>query len=298
LFRENLIYIFTHNVVARLKVTPTFEMGVNKFADMHLDEFKSERLGLIIPDERLDIEDHPLPHTPNDTTLDSQLRNIPPSFDWRDHGVISAVKDQLKCGACVMFAVAAALEGQYAICNKKQMVDLSEQFIIDCAVRENGYRRNKGCDGNIYTDTLKFAVDHGITSEQLYPFKGANGKCTFDGMIPAVELKGFKKLKANVDEVKYSVINVGPVAAGMYVQRPFMFYKSGVYDHCDARGEVVGGHAMAMIGFKDESPSVKYYILKNQWNEDWGEKGYIRYTSTDPNCGIEKLAYSLQVKGC
>lgn len=108
--------------------------------------------------------------------------------------------------------------------------------MIDCAVRENGYKKNKGCDGNTYPDSLQFAVDHGITAEHLYPYQGSQGQCKF-GMSSVLQLKGFRRLKESVDEVKYAVANEGPVAVGMWVYKPFLFYKTGIYDQCGTPSE-------------------------------------------------------------
>ena len=40
---------------------------------------------------------------------------IPSTFDWRDHGKVTPVKDQLNCGSCWAFAATAIYESQLLI---------------------------------------------------------------------------------------------------------------------------------------------------------------------------------------
>lgn len=193
----------------------------------HVEEFKEERLGLIIPE---DFEINQLPVS-NMTRIEE--RELPQKFDWRDHEVISPVKDQLKCGACVMFAMTSAMEGGHAIGHgDKAIVDLSEQFILDCAIKENGYSKNNGCEGNTFPDSLRFAKDYGLTAEHLYPYKGKQGKCSFEGMVATTHLKDYKRLPDKPSDFKNACIKTGPPAIGIYIFKQFMFYKVGVYDYC------------------------------------------------------------------
>ncbi len=53
-------------------------------------------------------------------------------FDWREHGAVTAVKDQGTCGSCWTFAAIAAMEGSYAVRTRDTFVG-SEQQLLSCS---------------------------------------------------------------------------------------------------------------------------------------------------------------------
>ncbi|OAF65055.1 hypothetical protein A3Q56_07230 [Intoshia linei] len=52
-------------------------------------------------------------------------------------------------------------------------------------------------------------------------------------------------------------------------------------------------HAVLIVGYGFETidnKSVVYWIVKNSWGADWGEKGYFRILRGDNKCGITEMA--------
>ena len=73
---------------------------------------------------------------------EQDVKNLPESWDWRDHGAVNPPKDQAICGSCWSFGTVGTLEGSYFVKTGKLM-KFSEQALVDCSW---GYGNN-GCDG-------------------------------------------------------------------------------------------------------------------------------------------------------
>merc|ERR1711990_1352615 len=108
--------------------------GATHLADLTEEEFKENYLGF----KRSRGDDPPEIHWPPAEIPDVEL---PESFDWREHGAVTDVKNQGMCGSCWAFSVTGNVEGQQAINNGK-LVSLSEQELVDCD-KLDGWRLRK-----------------------------------------------------------------------------------------------------------------------------------------------------------
>jgi len=53
---------------------------------------------------------------------------------------------------------------------------------------------------------------------------------------------------------------------------------------CSARGDAAN-HVVQLVGFGHEN-GMAYWIIKNSWGEDWGDKGYLKLPLGINACGI------------
>ena len=97
---------------------------------------------------------------------------LPESWDWRDEGAVTPVKNQGSCGSCWTFSVAGALEG-FQYIKTGQLDVLSEQNILDCD------ETNYGCDGGWPARSFEFVKENGIDFEDSYPYEGQKDTCRY-----------------------------------------------------------------------------------------------------------------------
>jgi KDEL-tailed cysteine endopeptidase len=168
-FRQNIRMIVAHN----LDSTQNFTMGVNQFADLTPDEFKSmiSRFSVQGPIAGYGCK-----------AFTSSASGAPASLDWRTKGAVTSVKDQGQCGSCWTFSATGAIEGAWALA-KGQLVNFSEQELVDCATGIS--YGSHGCNGGQMDGAFKFVIENGQCTDAAYPYTsgvtktgGACQKCT------------------------------------------------------------------------------------------------------------------------
>jgi cathepsin L len=88
-------------------------------------------------------------------------------------------------------------------------------------------------------------------------------------------------VSASQQSMKQQLV-IGTIAAGVYAS-PWFQYSNGVYDDLDScpNRHSLLNHNVLITGYGNSSVEGDYWIVKNSWGKDWGEKGYIRFTRND-----------------
>lgn len=93
------------------------------------------------------------------------------------------------------------MEGQNAIKHNKKIL-LSEQELVDCT---RSYE-NFGCDGGDMINAFSYMKDHGISSEENYPYQAKDQQCQNDTIArAAVKVNGYKVLPETEEALKQAV---------------------------------------------------------------------------------------------
>ena len=105
---ETRFKIFVSNL-EELELTKTkasYSTGVTQFFDLTREEFRTFYLGGV---------KRPNPGVLPKADAKASKKSLPTSMDWREHGVVSAVKNQGQCGSCWAFATTEMVESYAAI---------------------------------------------------------------------------------------------------------------------------------------------------------------------------------------
>lgn len=252
-FYKNLVLVRSRNLESK-----THQLALNLFADLTLEEFKSKFTG----------------YKKKSTNLNSKIADLskvvaPESWDWREKGAITEVKNQGACGSCWAFSTTGTVEGAYFIQNQEQKL-FSEQYLVDCD--NNG---DFGCNGGEMTNALTYISQFGIPEEKNYPYKARDQKCRKDIKGEFFKISGWKSVNQNAkDWMKASF--TAPLAIGIEADE-IRFYKSGVFDDHRCGKELDHGVLLVGYGVAEDRHQTPYWIVKNSWGLTWGDEGYIKF---------------------
>jgi len=285
-FRQKIVERRIDMIIAHNKNPhKTYKMGVNHLLDYTDAELKSMNglhKGLLHYNHARRVQSL--------VKIDPKvIKALPKHVDWRENAVVSPVKDQGRCGSCWSFAAAETIESLYARATG-QLVELSEQNILDCTPNPNHCGGTGGCGGA----TVELAYDQvkqtGIASEWVYPYVSHGGddfQCDKKKSSPYAKINGYVILPTNQqDPLLAAIAKVGPIAISVDASR-WHFYSTGVFDDCNQTNPDID-HAVQLVGYGTDSMFGDYWLIRNSWTPGWGELGYIRIKrETTPRCGVD-----------
>ncbi|XP_063539024.1 uncharacterized protein LOC134748233 [Cydia strobilella] len=282
IFRANVRKVHELNIHERGSAT----YAITQFSDLTSEEFSSKYLGLkasLKSENNIPMIKAAIPKI-----------DLPKSFDWRDHGAVTEVKDQGQCGSCWAFSVTGNVEGQWKLTSGK-LLSLSEQELVDCD------KTDQGCNGGLMDNAYR-AIEElgGLELETDYPYEGADDKCIFNKTLSRVQISGSVNISSNETEMAQWLVANGPISIGINANA-MQFYVGGVSHPWKALCSPKNlDHGVLIVGFGiKEYPlfnkHLPYWIVKNSWGKSWGEQGYYRVYRGDGTCGVNQMASSAVV---
>ncbi|XP_065222098.1 uncharacterized protein LOC135846757 [Planococcus citri] len=273
----------------------TYEMGINKFSDLTDQEFAALYLTKIAINRNISKDFH---------ILESSEKDAPDKKNWVKEGKVSSVKNQGQCRSCWAFATAATIESHVAIQkNSVDFTDLSPQNLVDCV------KKSYGCWGGHLEYAFEYVQQNeGIATEISYPYEDEQGACRYDSNYRGATINAYKwGYPNNSDVIKLAVGTIGPVAGSLnsttlrHYNKGIIFSKDSENSegpHC--KNEIgTADHAIVIVGYSyDKKSKLDYWLVKNSWGPEWGDKGYFRIARNVNMCGIENfMIYPTGVKG-
>jgi len=268
--------VFKHTLVLAEKLNEQHVLmggervfGINDFADMTREEFVSGRLMTNFAPREPQIGN---PHSANNASY-------PDTVDWRNNGVVTAVKDQGQCGSCWAHSADEAVESFDSIYNKRSPpYVLSVQQCTACTYNYDG------CNGGWPHDAYLYAIEdrNGIDLDSSYPYSiPAAGNCKFgNGNADKPVTKNLAYKSPTRGQLQDLLANTGPVSVCVAAEA-WQTYTSGVLKNC--AGSV--DHCVQAVGYNAVATE-SYWIVRNSWGVGWGVKGYIYLDMTVDNGDI------------
>ncbi|MGB2985080.1 MAG: C1 family peptidase [Phycisphaerae bacterium] len=205
----------------------------------------------------------------------TRKRDLPESFDWRNLGGCTSVKNQGDCGSCWAFGTMGPLECNILIKDGIE-VDLSEQWLVSCN------REGWGCNGGFWAhDYHEWKTDTcggtGAVPEEDFPYVAYDAPCDcpypheyfIDDWVYVGDPWGIPP----VDAIKQAILDYGPVSVAVYANSAMQAYNGGVFNGC-ATGTT--NHAVVLVGWDDNQGTDGVWFMRNSWSWYWGEGGYMR----------------------
>ncbi|KAL5713737.1 Cysteine protease xcp1 [Ranunculus cassubicifolius] len=264
LFKENLKHIDETN-----KKVTSYWLGLNEFADMSHEEFKSKYLGL-----KSEVHDR------DESAKEFRYKDVvdlPKAVDWRKKGAVTPVKNQGACSSCWAFST-----------DYLQHTSLSEQELNDCDTSFNS-----GCSGGLMDYAFQFIMANGgLHQEDDYPYLMEEGTCEQKKEeSQVVSITGYEDVPRNDETSLIKALSQQPLSVAIEASgRDFQFYSGGVFNgRCGTELD----HGVAAVGY-GSLKGTDYIIVKNSWGPKWGEKGFIRMKRNTGKpeglCGINQMA--------
>lgn len=252
---------------------------LSPFMDLSAEEFKY-KMGLIT------IDAAKIRATSSTYKLKS-FGAAPDSYDFRDVGAVTEVRNQGQCGSCWAFSAIGNVESLNILKNKDSSL-LSEQQLVDCDSQDYG------CNGGLMDNAFQYLKQYGVMTEESYKYTAYDGNCKYNKKKVSVEVTGFRDIESNEERIKEVLFENGPLSIAVNAT-PFQFYNKGILrptkNNCNPQQL---NHGVLLVGYGSEN-GVNYWIIKNSWSTEWGEDGYIRLERGTGACGVNTMVSTAEI---
>ncbi|XP_063237533.1 cathepsin O-like [Bacillus rossius redtenbacheri] len=277
--------------------------GLTKFSDMSPGEFQERHLQPRMHhhirlrlqrrhNDSLHHNHHQHQHHHNHVQRRAVGDDLPLVVDWRKKKVVTPVRNQKTCGACWAFSTVETVETMSAL-KTGVLQSLSVQEVVDCA--KNG---NLGCDGGDSCNLVEWLVTNNVPvePEKEYPLAWQTQTCRIKASDTGVRVAPnftCNYMVGEEDALARLLARHGPVAVAVNAAN-WQNYLGGIVQfHCDGALQLIN-HAVQLVGF-DRTGPVPFYIARNSWGTDFGDKGYIYLSMGANTCGVGTEVVSLDV---
>ena len=210
------------------------------------------------------------------------VNELPSKYSSVDEGYVTPIKDQQTSGNCWAFTAISTLES--CILKASNITyDLSEENLKNIIELYSDYGWNMVTNGGGYDNMAigYFASWLGPILEENDSFDDYSTLSPVLDSIMHVQNVIFLGRDNFTDNnrIKEAIFKYGAVGTGLYYSGSYLFGDSYYYS-----GSASENHAVTIVGWDDDYPYYKFrnpapangaWIVKNSWDDEWGDKGYF-----------------------
>lgn len=210
---------------------------------------------------------------------------LPDSYDLRDKGRVSAIKNQGTSATCWAYAALGALESA-------MLPEEEKSFDIGHMTTKNSFQLDTSAGGD-YTMAVAYLL------AWQGPVQEKSDK--IDKHVQEVHFYN----EDDIDDIKWAVYQYGGVSTSIYANvstsnlSSSSYYNKSTNSYCYT-GSNKPNHDVVIIGWDDNYSKSKFassvpgdgaFICQNSWGSGFGEKGVFYVSYYDTNVGMQCVSY-------
>ncbi len=214
----------------------------------------------------------------NSGVVRAPVGGFPSSYDLRQQGRLTSIRDQNPYGTCWAHATMASLES-WILGNEGVETDFSENNLANL----HGWDWGFDDGGNATIATAYLARWGGPVDESSDPYPDWGGSTVKSPVrhIQRVFWIPGKSAPLDNDAIKQAIMERGAVYVSYY--HTSSYYKSSTASFYYP-GSCNGNHAVAIVGWNDNYSASNFstkpagngaYLVRNSWGTGWGNSGYF-----------------------
>lgn len=234
-----------------------------------------------------------------------EVQDYPKHWDWREHGVSTKVANQGSCGSCYAVSTMDVAAMRYKIKYGQDFRSLhgsrlarSEHGKVSAAVEDiihNDFY-DQGCDGGYPFLVSKYGHDVGHAMGGAH-HRGRNATGTRVTVGSYGYVGGYYG-GCSEAAMRKEIKEHGPIVVAFNAPSALFSYSDGIFTDSSENVPRVDNwektnHAVVAMGWGETQSGEKYWIVKNSWGTNWGDRGYFKIRRGTDECAFESMGITL-----